>query len=686
MIERSYIFHRKFILSSFLFALSVFLVKDFSGLVSLLKILVLILPPILALKILTSNTIVSVSYFLIFLIPITFLPSFYQQLVSYCLILVSFLFLSVNKIAVQKNVISFLDGFSKIPLVDIFGWGFVFSSILFIGNYSEEGLIVFDTLHPSYSLSIGQGYYGGITNPINLSYSGESIKYNFFFEAFPIYLSHVFGINALNAIYFESYLFLAVIFFLVFNEFFRRYKLNKKIPLIFVLFLPTYALFFGSEVFLFKKIILFTPAYFLSYILILCAVYLITMKRDSLFFIVSFYLMNIKAMYFLVLLGGVSLFYLRLKKFKKFIKSFLLLGLIFVTSYYLFIHGAKEVGTWAIMPQYIFERLNNFYIKLPSIWILLFYAYIALHYFIKNPKEKNILLFSSMFLSGFIGFTLISESEFLSSRHFYTAGSMFGIILLIKYLDDIPKSISENYLVTFFFSAWLSTYLVFLLKNNLQLEVYSQNFYSMILAIFIILVVLLRRNKENQVRTILLIFALYGIFQISQNFFHYMSSIDRGLIQAYSWIDKNTTKDSRIFFNVFNNLQDTNFVRSALGKRQIFSEHLIYKVSKNNRFTGQICESVNVFKFLTPATIHYDKLMAKKIIEHYEDFNNRCKISPYLDKEASIERVKDFFNHNKINILVLEKDENLHSNFNSLFKKKYDKLGYKIYHYNPRIE
>jgi hypothetical protein len=597
------------ILLSVFFLTLTYVIKGFFGIYTVFLISAITLIPLGVLQVITKDAISSVFYFILILTFGSLIAEQYQIWFGLILILIILLILILKfnkfKLLVHSNYSKLLSN----QLIDTIGWFFIFSFILFLGGYDSEGFFVYDTLHPTYSLSIGQSFSTSIIGAPDLSYAGKELRYNPLFEATPIFLSNILNIPLLSVVYFEEKFMLTILTFITVNSFFEQH-LRIKVPILVLFFLPVYSLQFYFSETIFNRSIDFTLSYHISFLLIVIAIHLLIGRRYMLLTLVSIALLNIKAMYFVTLMGGLVLFFLRNKNYKQLFLLFTLAIPVVAIFHSLFLSGSANEALWLVFPQIIYERIPSVFFgqevnfefnRWITLWISIVFLYVAIYEYIKNKADDTILILSSIALSGFLGIMLVTEVVTLSSRHFYNAAA-FPMILVFyysfkkRYLPNYRNS-TINIVLVIFYIAWSSLIVSYLIEpelNSLTLALFillclgliffliknlpnSRKFVEYFIWVMVA-VTLVTKVVNNVVinRFIADIFIEKPIETIVNNKVKDKMFSDE-LLNGYLWLNKNTEANSIVLFGSHYDLQTKSFIRSAVSGRQMYLEGVKYK-------------------------------------------------------------------------------------------------------------
>jgi len=672
----------------------IFLIKDFSGLISFSKILLIILIPYYALKLRFGDSIESIIYLISLNIFISFFEKDLQFVLTAIVIFSSIMHIYKNRQDFIHLINRSRNSLNEMPIVDIFAWFLFIGLILFLSNSSSDFYLIHDGIHPLYSLSIGQS---AINNPLileNLSYLGaDTLRYNFLFDPFAIYLSNVLNTKLFEVIFFEEILYLSVCLFIVLKAFIKTLKLKTEIPVIFIFFLPVF--FYspsGIETFI-GRTLFFTAPYFLATILLISSVYLFQTEKFKGFFIAASILANVKFMYFVTLFGGILLYSLKRISIKRSVVIFVLL-LISLTTYFVFLSGGNFDAKWYIFPQvvYLLSPKTIFNGGFEFIWprfismlVFLIYSFITLRYFLKSQDNSTILLLSSIGLSGILGIVFSTETEFLSSMYFYIAASFSYIILAFAYISEIKNKFYESkvlqVLSLIFFSVWTSLTILFLLDELLDISINkSLLLFAIVLLIYgISYFLIINRKQIYGFLWITILVSLLNIISLRNLSYPFFSSfhkenqsnllVERNLIDFYQWVRNNLSNESIILSNYEDFSQP--FISSALSGKRFYFE-----------------TQENYFGIKTNKDYEYRKIIIRFLYrlfegKNYKDICNNNTFREILGNECDskvIERfVVSFFKENKISHVIFRQDNPSHKLLDGLLTLQFSHGEFNIY-------
>jgi hypothetical protein len=660
------------LISSIIFFLLAILTKGLSGIGSILLILGYSKILLVAIQILSKDSIVSVLFFIFILILGSVIPSEVQVIYTCIVLFLSVLLIFFN-LNLYRNLITLCyEKIASISAINIFAWLLIFSYTLFLGSYDFYGFIINDPIHAPYSLSIGQSYATSFLNTPDLSYIGKELRYNFLFEQVPFFLANILGTSSLSAIYFELMFLLVMLSFIVISSFtYRHYSI--PIPIFLVFFLPTYNLqmFYGESIF--QRTLNFTPSYFVAFLLVVILIHLIINKKYLLLIVASAFLFNIKAMYLVTLMGGGFLFLLRKGNYKIFFLVLIFASLFFILLYYLFLLGSAEGAHWVIFPQVIYERIPTILLNQSidlqpqiwvSLWVPLLFLYTSLFIYFNQDSDDKLILLSAISLSGLLGMFLITELVFLSSRHFYNAAA-FPMVLTFYYWFKVYYLPSKSLKVTSLIPLWLLTYWAFILILELVgIDHQIMKKISIIFCIFIVLGSLLFIRKWSlNIKKIaeysIWIIIGFTVLQKADNFLinnfiqdsteksgkkflisnsgEKYNRLSNEFIEGYTWLNNNIS-DEHTVLNGKHYDSEISFIKSALSGKQFYSEGYGTKgLGLQKDFSARFANTIYFYtNFVNSSKSSFE------LLKPYQDLNFHFVGDSLYDNSLEVEQKNSF--------------------------------------------
>ena len=418
--------------------------------------------------------------------------------------------------------------------LDLFAWTMFFIGIVCFGVQKGFQFFIVDSGHTFYEASIGLGFRKSLLFAPDLSYSGKLVKFHFLSTLLPFYFSHIFSVSYVVSAMFFSRLFLGTVFFTAVNNFFLKFKL--KISAFFLLNLP---FFWGIGLLpdsMVARCGLGQLSFFLGFVLIVFALYFFIEKKYEWFFVSAALLAFSKISFFVVLIGGVLLFFLRTWNLKKLVLFIAPLGVIFLLVTHLFLKGAHAHNLWILYPSFLLERFASWW----WIWVFVLFT-VVVYVYVKFLKDRTLCFLSSCALSGLLGFFFISEIAEQNSLQFYIATYFAVAIVFFCVLSMWASCVSR----------WM---------RNVVFGI----------IVLLILVSVIRQYNRVYENVRMVLFEYYR---------RDLSKENDDVIEAYSWLsNKNTSTGVVLFGKHYEKFDkvvfepETGFVRSVLSGRQMFCE------------------------------------------------------------------------------------------------------------------
>ncbi len=570
------------------FLLAVFFIQGLSFVVNSCLLILGLSVILAALNVILKDVITSMFFFIWALLAVSFLPSCYQMLATgmlllgACIVLLSDLKKSSEQLGQCWITIRLL------PAQDILMWTFLLLLVIPMGLWINKGFFPYDPLHPLYELSIGNSYSISIFHPPDLSYSGKGIKYHFLSTQIPSYLSYVLHVSILDSVYFFTPLLSTLCLAVLIITFFKKQS-TLKIPAFILFFLPLYL----SVDFEFKSLYVCTAAgmsYVLGVMIIVVAIYCLIQDKRWLLVLSAATLILIKASFFVVLLGGIGLFYLRKMEFRKGFPVVISLSIVFVVLYKTFLSGAHQHNHWIVFPTVLYTAITSFksYAWLTLVLPLMLAAGSVVVYF-KNNKSDVFLAIASVSLSGVLLAALLTEVTEANSVQFLIASYFATVIIFWYWIQKIlekSQGLIGKLLLGLFIAVMAASFI-------------SNTYARYILTAKYLLGCAVKRSKiQNDLTR-----AISQRMKLAEKDLEPQLSSD--LISAYSWLREHTEKESVVLFGKHyekkslddNWWPDTMFVRSALSGRQMYCENFKYKgIAMEKDFPLRFARDIHFYK------------------------------------------------------------------------------------------
>ncbi len=333
----------------------------------------------------------------------------------------------------------FSVGGAETPQWDGVAWLIWFSMVPLLGFMANGKFITHDIFHPLYELSIGHSYGLSMLHPPDLSYAGKGIRFHFLTTRLPVLFSELLDASLLEGVYFLAPAFLAVMAAVILTAFFKRHK-DIRIPILVVFFCP----WNGGPLNLVVNFTNVTQQFDTSYyvgmlVLIIASHYLITGEKTKLY-VTGALLILVKASFFLILLGGIFLFYVRDRRYWEALVMTGALSVTLAALYALFLSGAHLHNHWMIFPNYIYRVLHDGRSAMTSLdWLqVISFAVFApvwavtvfLSFFSKAPWSTAMMAVSAVALSGLLGFTFLTEVTERNAEQFMRGSAFFGAVVV----------------------------------------------------------------------------------------------------------------------------------------------------------------------------------------------------------------------------------------------------------------
>ncbi|MDB2351252.1 hypothetical protein N9W06_03080 [Candidatus Marinimicrobia bacterium] len=362
----------------------------------------------------------------------------------------------------------------KFSYVDYFIYFSIIILISLNGLEVQDGLVLVDSMHPSYEHSIGHSYADSIIAPMDLSFFGKTLKWHFLSTQ----ITRVFeklGFSFLESVYILTPNLLFSLTFYLLTTVLNEISIKTRYSSIYLL-LPL-----GFETIL-SRYILGAPSFALGFQLILLSYYFFRKNNILLFFIFSFVLLFVKGPYYLTLIGFVFLKIINSKSIYQMrdkIYLLIIMLLTFFVVFYAFYNGAHGYNHW-----YLFGFIHSFIIGLnPIPFIIFIYIFAIIFRSIYLGTKIHAYNSDLLIISGMIGSLLLLESTEFNNWQFFISTYPFMIISLHR------RKVFESRLILllwfFLFSTSISHYLrkpfINIVHNlidkkilNIDLKKYSQ--------------------------------------------------------------------------------------------------------------------------------------------------------------------------------------------------------------------
>jgi hypothetical protein len=305
------------------------------------------------------------------------------------------------------------------------------------------------------------------------------------------------------------------------------------------------------------------PSFSLGFAFTLLAIYLFLESRYIMFLLAMTCLLLIKASFFLPLLGGVILYFLRTKEYKKLLLYSLPLSGAFLIGYKLFMSGAHEHNHWMIFPTFIFLlfRTHEMITAEGLMWLVIIclWSIALLKMYFKSQTNQSQLWLISICLSGTLICCLLTERMEFNSIQFYMA-FFFPTIILIWHFIKNRATKNPNYLM-------LMGVLLFLTIESVTTQ------------------------------------TLRHINHLKSLTCCRDSLLPRDLNSAYTWLGKNIPNTSIVLYGKHYEIIDFYFIRSALSGKQMLCENDFLKgIAMDNRYPKRSADNINLYNsFVIPS-------------------------------------------------------------------------------------
>jgi len=516
------------------FFISVFLCKGLLIALCAIAVFVCYLMFVITLKMILKDSMISLFVSTVLLLILSFLPQQILAEVFLVLFVGVLIFLGVKFKDVSNLLLKVCDRLSHLMFENVMAIFLCFHGLLGLGCKVDDGFIAYDAFHPIYEASIGHSYKKTLLKPVDLSYSGKKMAYHFLSTRLPVFLKNVLNINILDAIYFFTPFILFVIMSMALFFYFTKF-LYFYIPFFILLFYPFWN-FSGKYDCLYLRTVFSTPSFFLGFILFLFALYFFMLNKMKYFYAAMVLLLITKASFFITLCGGVGLFFLKLRKWRRLLFSSSILFLIFVLVVLLFLADAHAYNLWIVFPAFVYAA---FFIKGSTwYWIIptmVTFFVLAKCFFNSEKDSDNFLFLTSLGLSGMLLCIFCTEFAEANSWQFYVA-SFLPIVLVLW------NRLQNNFKFKMIFWAYIC-------------------FFTVVSAV--------------------------DFFNRTYNVIFTQSSSDciltDNLLNVYAWNNKNLSDDAIVMFGkhyeskIENWWPVTGFVRSAISDKQMYCENYIYK-------------------------------------------------------------------------------------------------------------
>jgi len=306
--------------------------------------------------------------------------------------------------------------------VECFVWICLPLLFLPIGITDLHGLWTHE-FHPIYELSVGHSCAQSIWDAPDLSYSGKMLRMHFLSVQIPHLFSNIFQISILKSAYFLvpvwSFLLICILLQILFTQFSAF-----RVPTIYLFFMPVVGAGFWaiSNVF---TMTLFAPiSYALGFLLIGMGLYFLMTENITGLVLCSSVLILTKASFFLVIFGGIVLYFARTFQFKKGLSVLAFLVPVFIGLYFLFLSGAHTHNHWIVFPtilyfwffQYGFSFSGILFAFFPTIALIL-----TVWFYLKKGQDRRWVALAAVSLSGMLGALLLTEASESNSMQFIYA-------------------------------------------------------------------------------------------------------------------------------------------------------------------------------------------------------------------------------------------------------------------------
>ena len=485
--------------------------------------------------------------------------------------LVAFIVLLCKRRYLKRLILSDCKYLASLSSMDLFAWTMFFMGIVCFGVQKGYQFFMVDPGHTFYEASIGFSYYKSLFNAPDFAYAGKIVKFHFLSTQLPFYFSHIFNVSYLASAMFFARLFLGGIFFSVVNSVLSKFE--SKIPIFVLLNLP---FFWGIGLYpdsLVARCGLGQLSFFLGFVFSIFSLYFFIEKKYKWFFAAVAFLALSKISFFVVLVGGITLFFLRTWNMKKLVLFVSPLCVLFLLVNHLFLNGAHAHNLWIIYPSF----LTTVFVSWWWAWVLMLFAGAVYVYF--TCSANRVLLFlSSYSLSGLLGFCFISEVSEGNSLQFYVA-TYFALAIVF----------------------WpVFKQLLLLVPNRLR-----QVLWGIVLLLILVSAVRQYNRVHENVRRVL--------------FKYYRKDLDEKIgdvVEAYSWLAREVSLDRVVLFgkhyerfdnNVFE--PTTGFVRSVMSRKQLYCEEYRGKgILMMEDFSSRFANTLHFYKHFVQTTTSKEAL------------------------------------------------------------------------------
>lgn len=438
--------------------------------------------------------------------------------------------------------------------------GLFISSSLSINDF---GYYFFDT-HMNYDMSNGRSFSQNPINTINSGAFDLRSFWHFGASTLPFLLRLDNFITPFESSYLGVRILLSYIVLEIFN--FIRSKLSINIPFFFLVFFPLMPYNATHNL-----VSTFAPSFIMGHsgnvalVIMLLGFGFLALSKIKWLISSLLILLIVKASHFLVLFGGIFLFFLKIGSTRKIFTHLAPIFFIFLFTYFFYFVHSHQHNLWILFPWPVFTSIQIYGLSwlifsTPIVVIFLSLCFIMVYlYFFPKNNSYSIIAANSIGLSGLIGSFLLTEVSESNAIFFILACAPFITITLLANFFTIFKCRKKYIIHT-------PIYLICFVHVSILSINYANNFIKANYNLNLKKIVKLSLNEENN-HSIKPYYAPQNSYQfikdinfsslfskIKQKFGDYENKrkvispdLSFEFVRAYSWLNKHSQKNSIMF-------------------------------------------------------------------------------------------------------------------------------------------
>jgi hypothetical protein len=505
-------------------------------------------------------------------IGMSFVPPLFQQSMVLVLVFSGLVWIYVRRHEVKKIATCDWKLFTALAPHDALVWQTFLVLIPILGVNTEIGFSAFDNFHPIYELSIGRSYESALLGAPDLSHVGREMRFHFLSTRVSLFVSNVGGVDVISATYLVVNFVALIASLLVLTAVMKN--LTLIVPLFFLFLFPLS----GSHGFYLPAV----PFSYAAAFIISGPIVVYLARRQHVWLGISTIpLVLVKISYFLTFSGGILIFLLIKREWRRLYVYALLFLFIFGIAYFAFLSGAHGHNLWIVFPSYVFDLIFQHRVVFPL--ITAFYVFAIFLVFIRNKNDDSLHAAGAITLSGLIGVTVLTEVAEGNSRQFLIAAVLPTSICLWYLLRTISLNISG-----------IRRNLLWIVVAGVIVFVgvpYGLDFGKHVVRVSL-------ANSEMARSAYLRIRPERGLPPR-------LIAASRDFIEVYEWMGDELPVDSVVLFGKHYSLWDAKrrwwpddgFFRSAFSGVQFYSENFKYKgVAMEADYSSRLAETIHIYR------------------------------------------------------------------------------------------